>query len=80
MSELLLKLLPFIFSAVNIAEKIISKPKTGEEKKALVMQSTETALTALNNFSTGGQKETWNVLSEPVSNLIDASATLLFKK
>ena len=38
-----LKLVPFIVKMIGIAEYLINKPKSGSEKKALVMESAKRA-------------------------------------
>jgi len=75
---LILKYLPTL---IHIAEELFAdKPKSGEEKKRLVMDTTEAVIGAVKDASTGGQKETWDRISDPVSNMVDNMATIMFPK
>lgn len=75
----LLKIVPFVVKLIGTAEKAFSDvPKSGETKKALVMDAAETIVDTMETVSTGGQKETWQKLSEPISELVDASCDMLF--
>lgn len=75
-----LKLIPYIFSLVGLAERFVSNPKSGAEKKAIVLQGVRTALDAMTDVSTGGQKETWQSIQGATSELIDAAAAIRFPK
>lgn len=75
---LILKYLPTI---IALAEELFAdKPKSGEDKKALVMATTSAALGAVKDISTGGQKETWDRIADPVSSMVDNMATIMFPK
>lgn len=66
-------------SLISLAERIFSnKSKTGADKKALVMQGTEIALTAVGAISKGGQAKTWEKLNPLVSQMVDIGATIAF--
>ena len=72
-------LLHAIPSIVSLAENIFSgKPKSGTDKKALVMTIAKTAVDTITDLSTGGQQHTWERLSGPISNIIDNIASVLF--
>lgn len=76
-----IKILPFIFELMKMAEKAFrDKPKSGEEKKELVMEGAEAVIGGIVEVSTGGQKETWEEIKEPVSNIIDYSTDILFNR
>ena len=76
---IIIKLLPFIFSMMNLAEKVMSdEPKSGADKKTLVVESAKIAIAAIAGVSTGGQAETWNKIAEPISTIIDSAAGMLF--
>lgn len=78
--SLFINLAPAIVKMIGIAEKAFSdKPKSGAEKKELVMQSTKAIVDGMQAVSTGGQKETWDQLEEPLSGLVDAAAAAIFK-
>lgn len=75
---LVLKYLPTI---ISLAEEIFAdKPKSGEDKKRLVMDTTQAVIGAVKDVSTGGQKETWDRISDPVSSMVDNMATIMFPK
>lgn len=77
--QLLLQILPFVFRLIPIAEKAFADvPKSGAEKKAMVMGATSVAVDALATISTGGQKETWDRIAKPVSGIVDAACTIMF--
>ena len=80
-----LQLLPIIMNIVlkliPVAEKAFSdKPKSGPEKKAMVVETARTVVGALGAHSTGGQKETWTILKDPVNIVIDETCNHLFNK
>lgn len=75
--SLLIHLLPVIISLMGTAEKAMTK---GADKKALVMESTKAIITGLQTVSTGGQKETWDRIAIPVSDIIDNISTIVFPK
>lgn len=71
------KLIPGVISLMAIAQRLFSgKPKSGAEKKELVLATVETVLSSTLAVSTGGQKETWEAIKEPVGMLIDAAAAM----
>lgn len=79
--NMFLKLTPFVLQMMMIAEIYFNdKPKSGAEKKALVMGTAQTVIGAVQTVSKGGQKETWDQLAEPVSVLIDGAASIMFKE
>jgi len=55
-------------------------PKTGATKKDVVVGAVKTGVDALSFLSEGGQKNTWDKIAEPVSNIVDNFATVLFPK
>ncbi|MBA7635748.1 hypothetical protein ES703_43352 [subsurface metagenome] len=79
MFDFMVKLLPFLMSAMGIAEKCLG-PKTGKEKKELVMEGARVVTDGFEDLSTGGQRATWERISEPVSRIIDGACDILFKK
>uniref|UniRef100_A0A6H1Z6S9 Uncharacterized protein n=1 Tax=viral metagenome TaxID=1070528 RepID=A0A6H1Z6S9_9ZZZZ len=76
--DLFLKLMPYIVSLVGLAERFISKPKSGIEKKALVVSGVKTVVDGMTAASSGGQKETWKNISGAVDEFIDAAAAVRF--
>lgn len=75
-----LKLVPFILQMMVLSERLfIGKPQSGAEKKAVVMGTAQAVVGAMQTVSTGGQKETWDQLADPVSQLIDSACTVVFK-
>lgn len=72
---LAVNLMPFIIKVVGFVEGIFGNG-TGEVKKAAVMGATQAVFEGMKAVSTGGQKETWTAIEEPVSKLIDGIVTL----
>jgi len=78
-SKTLIEVMPFVVEMMRLAEKAYhDKPKSGEEKKALVMEATKSVTEGMTELSTGGQKHTWEVISEPISKFVDAACGFLF--
>lgn len=66
-------------SLISLAEKIfVDKPSSGADKKALVMQATEVALTTVGAISKGGQSKTWERITPLVAQMVDVGATIAF--
>ena len=81
MSPVLLQaIFAFIPELMKIVERIITKPQSGVEKKAIVMDATRAIVTGIQSVSTGGQAETWELIAAPISGIIDNVATMLFPK
>jgi len=77
--ELAIKLLPSILQLMGVAEHMLrDKPNSGAEKKAAVMAATGAIINGIEGVSTGGQSETWERIKDPVSNIIDNAATIVF--
>ena len=77
-----LQVIPLIFSLMETAEKLLGAG-AGVKKKAFVKDGIDQTIKAIATISTGGQKETWQTLSlfiDPVSDVIDNLAALLFPK
>ena len=71
-------LAPAVVKLIGFIETLFSgKAKSGAEKKDAVMEIVGTVFNAASAISTGGQKETWDNLKEPVSTLIDATVGVL---
>jgi len=67
---------------MHTAEKLLGAG-AGVKKKAFVKDGVDQTIKAMATISTGGQKETWQTFSlfvDPVSDLIDSLAALLFPK
>lgn len=74
------KVTPFVISMIGIAEKAFDgQPKSGAEKKKMVVDATRNVIGGAYSASTGGQKETWEKLAKPVDGLVDATCNFLFK-
>ncbi len=74
---LFLKLFPFIIQLMSIAEKF-GESGSGIQKKEMVVGGVKTVIDGIAAVSTGGQKETWDKIKDPVSGLVDSIARLLF--
>ena len=78
----MLQLVPLVTNLMKIAEKLLG-PGTGVQKKEYVKDGIRQVAKAMISLSSGGQKETWELidsLMEPISNLINVLAGLLFPK
>jgi len=76
----LLKLFPTLLKLMAIAEAAFSQPKSGEAKKALVVEGAKAVVDGIEDVSTGGQAETWKRIGPGVDKLIDATAEIVFPK
>jgi hypothetical protein len=56
---IIFKFLPMV---INLAESFFG-PKTGEQKKEFVIESTKNVITGIKDISTGGQKETLDIIT-----------------
>lgn len=75
-----LQLIPLLISLVKTAEELLGSG-TGVKKKEFVKDGITQVIKAMPAFSTGGQKQTWEMINNflvPISGLIDAVAGLLF--
>lgn len=77
--SILIKALPSIIQLVALAEySYKNKPKSGVEKKVLVMEGAKAIIEGVQAISTGGQAETLDKIKEPVSVIIDNVAKIAF--
>lgn len=77
---LALQLIPLTISLVKTAEELLGDGE-GVKKKEFVKDGITQVIKAMPLVSTGGQKETWEMINNflvPISGLIDAIAGLLF--
>jgi hypothetical protein len=73
---LLIQLIPTL---IKIAEAIFAQvPKSGEEKKALVMGVVEQLVGVADTTFSGGAKATWEQIKPSVGMVVDASANIIF--
>lgn len=78
---ILFNIIPLIIKLIPLAEDLFgNEAKSGEKKKEFVMGTSKAIVDGLTIMSTGGQKETWERLAEPISWIIDAACGLLFPK
>mgnify|MGYP001565883212 CR=1 FL=1 len=68
---IVLKLLPYLIQLADVIFSFV--PKSGEQKKAFVINTAKLAVSAGKEVSEGGQKETWDA----VGQVIDSTVTLL---
>lgn len=71
-------LVPFIIELCQQAEEYFTEAKTGEQKKAAVIEAVETIAKGAYEVSTGGQKETWEKIQGLVSKAVDVACAFLF--
>lgn len=68
-------LVPMVISLIKIAEVIFDKKKSGPEKKSFVINQALYGLaglpSAMSAISTGGQKQTWDVIGREVGNIVE---------
>jgi len=76
--QLFIKLVPLIMQLMVLAEKYITTPKSGAEKKALVVDAIKTTFEGVQGISTGGQAETLTAVAPLVDKTIDVAAAMLF--
>ena len=70
--SIFLQLVPFIIQMMKLAEEIFDGvPDSGEKKKEMVIETTRAIASTVEEVSTGGQKETWTVISAIVDRVID---------
>ena len=62
---------------VSLAEIFIAWSKSGAIKKATVTNFLKNTIAEIDAHSTGGQKNTWDLISPVASELIDEAAALL---
>ena len=77
-----LQLIPLITSLMKTAESILGSG-AGIQKKEFVKDGVKQTVKTMSELSTGGQKQTWQMIDlfiGPISGLIDTLATLLFPK
>ena len=73
---ILLQLLP---SLIKIAEAIFANiPKSGADKKALVMGVVENLVGVADTTFSGGAKETWEQIKPSVGMVVDATANIIY--
>lgn len=76
-----MRALPTIIGLMGIAEKALAdKPKSGEEKKAIVKEGAKAIIGGVADASTGGQKETWEKIDSMIDPFIDLAARFIFWK
>jgi len=80
-AQIVVTLIPSIMRLMGIAEKALEeKPKSGQEKKQLVMDGAKAIVEGVTSVSTGGQKETWEFLEEPMAGMVDNLTTIMYPK
>lgn len=73
---ILLQLIP---SLIKIAEAIFADvPKSGADKKALVLGVADNLVAVADSTFSGGAKETWAAIRPSVGLVVDATATIFF--
>jgi len=76
---ILIQLIPLVVKLMEIAEKAFDdQPDSGVDKKDFVMKALQAVIRAAAGLSTGGQKETWEILATPIGMFIDAVCGFLF--
>lgn len=79
MVQILVALIPHILKLMMSAEAFHGAGN-GEQKKEAVMTGVQEVIGATQELSKGGQKETWDEIAEPVSNIVDNACDILFGK
>lgn len=78
--NMLTELVPVITDLIGVAEQAFSnKPKSGEQKKAFVVQAAKDIVTGGEKLSTGGAKGTWDFADMFVPKMVDSIAGFFFK-
>jgi len=74
-----LSILQGIFSLIHFAEALYSdKPKTGEQKKQLVLDGAKGIIESASNLTSGGAHKTWEKIEKIAPDLIDNASSLLY--
>jgi len=77
--KLFLQIVPFIISLVKAVEEFMAdEPKTGEQKKATVMDAVKAIIDVWGEVVTGGAKDAWEKLSPLISKTIDFAVGIIF--
>ncbi len=76
--EVLTKVIPTVITLEKIAEGWFNRPKSGEQKKAFVHNSTIEIFKTAEKLTTGGAHHTIEVLEKHLPDLIDTTASVLF--
>ncbi len=74
----LISIFRLIPSLVRLIEAIVPGKGQGVVKKTAVKESVKAIVDGVHAVSTGGQKETWDLIHEPVDQTIDIVADSLF--
>jgi len=77
-----LQLWPLLIKGIVLAEKLLGKGE-GVKKKAFVVDGIEQTIKGMSEISTGGQKETWEIINNAmpaIKSLIDILVGLFFPK
>ena len=68
-----------VISLVHFAESFFSgEPKSGEQKKNLVLNTAKILIHSADNIATGGAKNTWNKIDAILPNIVDTTANILY--
>lgn len=73
----LFDILRLILTLMPVIEGLFG-PKSGAAKKQAVSDAAKAVVDIVGAVSTGGQKQTWEKIKEPVGNIIDNAAAILF--
>jgi len=76
--EVLTKVIPTVITLEKAAETWFNRPKSGEQKKAFVHNSTIEIFKTAKRLTTGGAHHTIEVLEKHLPDLIDTTASVLF--
>ena len=77
----LLIVLQFLPVLVDLAEKVFVNKGTGAEKKKFVLDALPAISKSIESVSTGGQKETWQVITnniDVIGKTVDVAASVMF--
>jgi len=76
-----MNILSGVFSLVRFAERWFSgKPKSGREKKAMVIEGVKELVGNMEGATTGGAHETWSKIEKELPAIIDNAAGVLYLK
>lgn len=74
-----INILKGVFSLVHFFEALFSdKPKTGAQKKQLVIESAKSLIDTAENLSTGGMHNTWEKIETVLPDVVDSAASILY--
>jgi len=78
--QIFIKLVPYLFPLISNAESWFSDtPKSGADKKAMVMETAGAIVDGIMATVTGGASDTWVKIRPLIEKTVDVICGLIFK-